>query len=258
MRKQLSEITESKDLEPLVKALGDADANTLVIFDIDNVIIIPSDEHNLYAHPLRRSLWEKTKSRLTVDSAFFIKSSILSNAKWTYIDESILDIFEVIRKRKIPTLALTAVGTGNFGIIKNLEDWRITELYKIGVNFSDICPLKEFFTLSCFESEYGTPMIKSGIIFTSMLEKGQILEYILLKYNYLPKKIVFVDDLLPNIESIQKMCNRMMINYHGIHYTAVENMQQPCLNENNEILKFQILESEYIWLTDDLLENYSK
>ena len=64
-----------------------------------------------------------------------------------------------------------------------------------------------------------------------------------------PKTIIFVDDQLNNIESLEKLSTKMKIKFYGFHYTAVSYMPPPVINKQTEKLRFQILEQKHEWLT---------
>ena len=59
----LADIIETPNLLPLKKILKKADKDTLVIFDVDRVLIMPTNEHTLNRHPYRKKLWEEIKKR---------------------------------------------------------------------------------------------------------------------------------------------------------------------------------------------------
>ncbi|MGI9215313.1 MAG: DUF2608 domain-containing protein, partial [Gammaproteobacteria bacterium] len=115
---------------------------------------------------------------------------------------------------------------------------------------------KIFLDLNC----KGNPMLKSGIIFTSGLDKGIVLEYILKKYNYYPKTIIFIDDLIENVKSLQQICFKLNIDFYGFHYRAASLIPLPNIDENLEKLRFAILEKEFTWLNYEKLQdkNYSE
>ena len=41
------------------------------------------------------------------------------------------------------------------------------------------------------------------------------------KCNYFPKTIIFVDDRMENIGSLEKICIKLKIDFYGFHYKAV-------------------------------------
>ncbi len=91
-----------------------------------------------------------------------------------------------------------------------MHDFRFKQLDSVNLSFQHLSPIdgehimlelstrnRKFSGLDC----KGDPMLKSGVVFTSGLDKGIVLEYIFEKYNYYPKNVIFVDDLIENIES---------------------------------------------------------
>lgn len=240
-------ITVSSDLTPLQRALYTIDNDTLVIFDVDYVLIMPIDEDSLNRSPYRKSLWRNLiRNKNTKD----IKNYHCMNrlrSEWRLVDLKIIDIYTELKAKKIPTIALTSLETGKCGVIKKLEDWRIQQLIKYGLDFSILTPLQDV-SIPLLAKKDGIPMLKSGVIFTAQLEKGKVLGHILREMNYLPKKIIFIDDQLPNLESVEEMANQMHIEFYGIHYTAVNEMSPPIIDENLENIRFKIFEEKRIWL----------
>ena len=152
---------------------------------------------------------------------------------------------------------------GRFGVIKKMYDFRFKQLNSVNLSFENLTPLadehvmlelaksnKKFLDLNC----KGNPILKSGIIFTSGLDKGMVLEYILKKYNYYPKIIIFIDDLIENIKSLQKTCFKLNIDFYGFHYRAASLIPLSKIDENLEKLRFAILEKEFTWLSYDKLQ----
>jgi hydroxymethylpyrimidine pyrophosphatase-like HAD family hydrolase len=171
-----------------------------------------------------------------------------SKAKWRLVDPDIIDIFTRLKERQIPSIALTSIYTGKFGNIEKLEDWRIKHLHDLGFDFVNLTPIKEEILLYELEEQDGVPMLKSGVILTAQIDKGKTLEYILRHNNYYPKTIIFIDDMLNNLESLERLSSKLKIKFHGLHYTAVSNMPIPVINKQIEKLRFQILEKEHKWL----------
>jgi hypothetical protein len=109
--------------------------------------------------------------------------------------------------------------------------------------------------LDNLKTEHGIPMLKKGIILTAELDKGIVLKDILQKSNYYPKKIIFIDDKIQNLYSVQNVCNMLKIPFQGFHYTAIKYLPTPNVNQKLEKLRFKILENEYRWVQYDMLEN---
>ena len=99
-----------------------------------------------------------------------------------------------------------------------------------------------------WKSKTGVPMLKSGVILTAQLDKAKGLEFILSRINYYPKTIIFIDDMLNNLESIERLISKLKIKFHRLHYTAVSSVPMSVINEKIEKLRFQILKKGHEWL----------
>jgi hypothetical protein len=230
--------------------------DTLVIFDIDHVVAMPTDESSLNRSSYRKQLWSKMRSQSKEASIEFYRSIATRASKWKLVDPCIISIIEDLEKRHIDIVALTSMQTGRFGVIEKMENLRLINLSKLGINFSRSSPIKDHIVATPLKGKYGVPMIKDGVIFTAEQEKGKILEYMFKKSNYFPKNIIFIDDKLENIESVKKMCQKYNIKFHAIHYIAVSLMPEPLVDKNLEDLRFKILKEKSIWLDYEELRRY--
>lgn len=252
-----ADIKKINNFFPIEQAIQVADKNTLVIFDIDEVLITPFDDYNL-RHPYREKLSLKLKKKYSLQHRQLLESIILSNTRYYLVDPFIIKIFDDLRKYNIPTIALTAVSTGNLGIIDNLENMKIKLLKNMGLDFLKLPPTplkdytiaKELANVPKLIPDFfvGVPVLKSGIIFSAGIDKGIVLEYFLKKRSYYPKTIIFVDDYLPNLQSLEKLCNKWKIKFYGFHYTGVPVIPSFKINKKLENLRFKILETEYCWV----------
>ncbi|KJV80308.1 hypothetical protein RHORCCE3_1228 [Rickettsia hoogstraalii str. RCCE3] len=68
------------------------------------------------------------------------------------------------------------------------------------------------------------------------------------------KKIIFIDDDLEYLKSVEKICLELNIDFQGIHYGAAKIAPLPILDKEKEQLRYEILEKEHIWLLDKELE----
>jgi hypothetical protein len=192
-----------------------------------------------------------------------LHSNIMSTIKWQLIEPRISKMFNYLKANNIPSIGLTAMGTGKFGIIKKKEDFRIIGLESVGLSFTSLTPLKgqelaiqlRNINMINEDSCSGIPMLKEGVIFTAGVDKGIVLEHMLNKYKYYPETIIFVDDLFINIESIQQLCLKLIINFYGFHYMATSFKPSPIIDIALEELRFKILEQEGYWLSYKQLIN---
>ena len=246
---------------PVIKMLKFATKDTLVIFDVDNVLIRSGGEDD-FRHPYRTKLWQEIKCRSTPQKIECLCSSILYATKRYLTDLRIIDIFNYLKLQNVPAIALTTMGTGNFGIIEKMEDIRVNELNDLGISFLPLTPIRDELLVPELENTHivfpyckGTPMLKYGIIFTAGVDKRVVLEYMFNKYNYYPKNIIFVDDCIKNLESLETLNTKLNLNFYGFHYAAASLTKFPNIDENLERLRFKFLEQESCWLSYEKLMN---
>ncbi len=267
-KKIKSIIKETYNLFPVLDLLNLTNhQDSLVIFDVDEVLITPSSQDDL-RHPYRDRLLQSISNKINPLEIELLKSIILLESKQVLVESRITEMFEKLKSYKIPAIALTAMGTGKLGMIKKMHDFRFKQLDSVNLSFKHLSPLdgeyimlelatinKKFSGLDC----KGDPFLKSGVIFTSGLDKGIVLEYVFETYNYYPKTVILVDDLIENIESLKQICLKLNIDFYGFHYKAASLIPLPTIDEDLEKLRFEILEKEFTWLSHEELQdkNYS-
>ncbi|MBU6184029.1 MAG: DUF2608 domain-containing protein [Rickettsiales bacterium] len=242
-------------------AIAAASKNTLVIFDVDNVLVMPTDEYTLGRNSYRTELWNKLKFKWSKEELKNIESAAIKRSEVTLVDPSIGAILEDLHARQIPTIALTSINTGRYGVIECWEDLQIARLNKCGISFSCTTPFADVPVTNVINNKGVTirPVCKSGVIVTDNTDKGEVLKHFLQIHNYFPKTIVFIDDKLDNILSLKEMSKACGINFYGFHYTAVQSMTLSYVTEENrekEEYRFKVLEEKGIWLNDKELELY--
>jgi hypothetical protein len=242
-------ITRIFNLAPLKKALEEAKQNTLVIFDVDEVLIIPTDEFRL-THPYRKILVKNLQERLPYSNRELLFSIILNQCDYRLVDPYILTILAIIKNHRIPAIALTKSFVGNLGIVESVSDKMIASLKKLQINFEELSPIKEEIPIPEMVKQGKSPLFKEGILMTAKLDKGEALNYLLQKANYYPSEILFIDNDISNLLSIQRICDNLLINFQGFEYRGATYIPEPTLNEAEEKLRFEILEKEHRWITN--------
>jgi len=250
-----AEIRQATKFADIAHEFAKADRNTLAIFDVDDVLIMGTNDYR-FTHPLRRNRGLSSKKRFSQATRQLLISIIWENRKVRLVDPDIVKILADLKRRHIPTVALTNMYTEKFGRIEAVEDWRIKELAGMGIDFAAMTPFKAQIVLRKLDQGNGAPMLKAGIILTGMLDKAEVLEGIFSTTGYYPKAIIFVDDNLDNVQSLQTLCDRLGIKFLGVHFTAAALVPQPELDEKTEETRFKILETEHQWVTD--LDTYKQ
>lgn len=244
-----AEINTIDNFVPLEQAIKRINQDTLVIFDVDHVLIMPNDDYTKNRHPYRQFLWQQIVGRNSKQKINMLQSIVTSTSKWCIIDPKIVNILAYLKKNLIPSVALTSYGTGKQGVIGSLEDLRVQQLKNLGIDFVNLSPIKGEVLINKLKNEHGIPMFKDGIIFTAELDKAIILNYILVNKNYHPKQIIFIDDQLNNLKSIENFCTKSRIKFYGFHYIAVSKKPICVIDKDKERMRFKILEKEHRWLS---------
>ncbi|MBA3957309.1 MAG: DUF2608 domain-containing protein [Parachlamydiaceae bacterium] len=205
-------ITQVNDLELIEQTTQQLTPQDLVLFDIDWTIIIAEDP---LLRPCGAHLLAKLKKEiLDKDGQVDLHlSRIWNESKYTLVDPKILTLIHNLQKRNIPTMGLTGIRTGKMGVIPNLEDWRLEQLQQQNIDFSHSYP-----TITFPEFPAPPPIFKHGVLFTSWNSKGTVLVGLLKKLDFTPCKVIFVDDHLEYIETVEAAMHDLGIEFHGFHY----------------------------------------
>ncbi len=241
-----------KDLESTIKTI---DQNTLVVWDVDGVLLTGVDRifhsENIYnglAHKYTDYIANKYKLNETKKELFI--SQLLLQRQAKLVDPNMLDIMQYLEQNNIPSIALTYFFAGTLGKIKSVADWRINELANLGVKFNyGFCKFDqiELNTLPKVSSYY--PLYKQGMLFCLQPNKGLVLKTFLEQTNWVPLKVIFIDDKIDNLQSIQEELMAKNIEFIGLHYTGALDLP---IEINEKLVEFQ---HEYLmehgeWLTD--------
>lgn len=251
-------------IEHLYDEMKTYDENTLVIFDVDDTLITPQD---VILRPkgrhLRRfvvnTLSQSNKEKF-LERKDYITSSVLLQRKIQLIEEFTPHLVNALQKNGIKVIALTAISAGRLGLIPSVEDWRINELAQFGYNFdgifedtiffkelSDLPPIKVYGNEVLNTSQ---PVYKKGIIFSGITPKGNALKEFLELIKWKPQLVVFVDDHLIFLESVEKNMQSLGIDFIGYHYDAAEKLPGD-LDESVAKIQFDYVMETGLWLSDD-------
>lgn len=253
--KLLSVIYPSIKVNKIKEIIQVCDQNTLVIWDVDGVFIIGTDRifhsENLYDGLVTQYVdYIVNKYALNKEKKELFISQILIHRPIRLVDNTMINLMQDLRTNKIKTIALTHCFVGTLGNIKNVADWRIDELSKLGINFDfafqDINEI-ELNNLDQVDGYY--PLYKQGVLFCLKQAKGEALIALLEQIKWDPKKIVFIDDKIFNLESVQAELKQKNIDFIGLHYVGALDLPKDI---NDKVVKFQY---EYLmeqgkWLTD--------
>jgi CobQ-like glutamine amidotransferase family enzyme len=189
----VKKLASFRDALPL---LDDIPSDALVIFDMDDTLIVYRDES------LPPALTE----------------SIIS------------DLIKNLQNKGIATIALTkttikdALTKTTLGDLSQ-EELRSKELLNVGIDFSrSFREFAIFNNLPLYEGHY--PLLSKGIIYTNNIPKGKVLLAFLdkLEAQLKPSLIIFFDDRLDNVLDVKKAVEERNIKYVGFYYNRILNL----------------------------------
>ncbi|HSX19869.1 MAG TPA: DUF2608 domain-containing protein [Gammaproteobacteria bacterium] len=250
-----AEIRQSTQLCEVLEEVKKSSNDTLVIFDVDFTLIQPRDY--IFSHHAEldfENFNTVLKSKYNNEEVDDLLSLVWQHAQGKTVEENTLDTLRTIYAHCPNVLFLTAMDGGKYGVFPRLEDWRIEELTGYGFTLNLTLPdvSREELTQYLDEvTDQHAPLCKNGILLSSSLEKGRVLQAYLRHIGHKPRKIIFVDDLHRNIASVAKYCAEHDIEYVGFEYMAWKHWTAPHgPNPQRAQLQLEVLEKEKIWLSD--------
>jgi len=244
-----SETLSTNNLTVLENLIEDADEHTLILWDVDHTLITPDD-------PILKPKWENLLDEWLGGGKSIVEASgktryvfreILMSAPHSVVDQGSLALMEKIKQKQIPMIAFSAAPGAKVGKVESFIDWRIDELKRFGFDFSGSFSDIQPFTLPKDPELEFSPVYKSGVLITSLHDKGSVLLNFLHEIQWKGKKIIFIDDQFSNIQSVVQSLEALNIEVIGIHYTAARDL--PCeLNEEESFSKLSHFLKSGEWL----------
>lgn len=203
-----AEIFETKHFSEITQHIG---SDTLVIFDIDDTLLIP-------AQTLGCDAWFVT--RLNYNKQFIQDFNVAKDktlAEWQAIrhitdviivEEGSDAIIKELQANNIPIIGLT---TQELVLCKRTE----VQLKSLNIDLSMTAPSKQD---HYFVNKNSGVLYRQGIIFTSGSSKGEALVKYFEATNYYPKNIVFVDDKKSHLNDVEKNIAGKNIHFTGLRY----------------------------------------
>jgi FMN phosphatase YigB (HAD superfamily) len=200
-------LIETKSIEDVLKYVK---PNALVVFDIDNTIAAPSgeigtDQYSSYL--IEKYLKEGMSYQAALDKVLPLLFQIQDYVKLYPLEKETLKVLDYLRAKKIPTVALTSRSI-------QIAQRTIDQLAEAGIVLQ--APLSFARELS-FAVDVPA-LYKDNIIFCAKNDKGKALMNLLKQFNYSPDCIIYVDDRISHIFSVEKECLNNHIRYIGIRY----------------------------------------
>lgn len=242
-----AQVTQVNDMKEVLDYFNTADSKTLAIFDIDMVLVQPSDPAFQMANIKRfGGISKRVMKEVPPEKQMMFLSLMTIGSEPVLIDEFTLQLLQRIMQRGIPAMALTANLTGSFGPIKNMEEWRVNTLRLLGIDFTKSAPYQKsivFDDLSSYRGNYSTYL--DGVLFVNgtTVSKGDAFLSFLKRTGFSPDKIIFIDDREDNLKSLEAAIQKLdrPIVYQGLHFIGAQKYPSKMLSEEEFESKWQQL-----------------
>ena len=229
-RQSCSRIESIDSLSQAEQAFNDADNKTLIVFDVDETLVMPAD-----AIWQEGRIWEVDAVKhfalpQNVKNVFNgidphdlnIVSDRMLNTEFKTVEPTTGSIVKSLQDRHLKVIALTNFGPGPFGHIPSLKEWRRSQLSANGIDFETSFPGLAL-TFSCLPAtQSGYPEFYKGILFGANNPKGTVLGAFLDQLDYKPTKIIVIDDKEKYLTSIQQELAKRHISFQGFLYKGAE------------------------------------
>lgn len=186
--------------------------NLLVIFDIDNTIgkmptNLGSDQW-FYAKVDQLKTHGKSFEQalnLVLPELFHIQFH-----SWIVpIEKDTVSVINTLQEKGVTVIALTARSL-------ELTQRTIEQLHHLGIHFTKTDPYECPLTHGHGHGKAG--LYIDGIIFSGEHSKGEMIVSWFKQIKYRPKKIIFIDDKLKNLQSVEKALHNRDYPFIGIRY----------------------------------------
>lgn len=207
-------IVESKNITDIFNYIepNEHNAQTLVIFDLDNTLMHPdkhlgSDQwfYQRVAYFEAQGMKHQDAINATLPRYFQVMYYVWMQP----VQENTVQVVHQLQNKKVTTIALTARSL-------DIAYRTIEQLDHIGITFDGKGPVKCPIT---YQRDNKKPaMYLHGIIFCGDHDKGEVIADWFNRIKYYPKKIIFIDDKMKNIVSVEKALHKRDYPFIGIRY----------------------------------------
>ena len=235
--------------EHLESLLSSANRDTLIVFDIDDVLLKSGTDLLLN---FKKYLYKKIRSEFDEKNTSLIYSIIYSQRKTDHVASRLCSLFSELQSKNISVLGLTCCYTKAFGIIPSLREWRLDELKRFGYFFERSWPMDEPFVFDEFlaTGSDACPEFKDGVLFSYPQKKGKVLASFLKRKNIAPNRLIFIDDRKDNVKSVARFAKEAGIDFVGVWFTQVAESLPACLDKEVVALQLKVLFNEKVWISD--------
>lgn len=240
---KIKSVTEAQSV------LNSANKSTLVLFDVDDTLITPrSTSFRFQGNGILNPIDKLKVKKNHIQNFEELLGEWRLQRQVMLVEEHWPKVLERLKMQEAHVFGFTKMDTGKFGPILSMEDWRLSELRQYDLTFTKEV-LGESFVRFWHEGSFYA-CFKEGIIFTSILNKRQALQYFLEHSPLQIDKIIFMDDRLEFVQEVESFVQSLSLKFHGFYYRGIESLEGKANPEIIELQTQKLLE-QHQWLEDE-------
>jgi hypothetical protein len=219
-----SNIITVNSIKEIIPYFEKTNKNTLVIFDIDSTLTTPSNSY-LQRQTIQRykPIYDSFINRLTENQYRIFLHLVIVDSPSILVEKEIPLIIKKLQYKGVKTIGYTGSKLGDLGNLPSFPDWRYNELKRLGIDFVKIFPGKVIFKE--FQDLGGGAIgMEKGIVYSGYHHsKGSVLHKVLNELNWIPRKIIVIDDKEKNVVSFLHAIKNIIpeVNVIGFHYKGI-------------------------------------
>lgn len=202
-----AEIIETHKFSDILKY---SNAETLVLLDIDDTILVPAQtlgtdvwfQHRLNIHRMSDDY------EIALDKALAEWEAIRHLTQMQLVENDTPEMISLLQQNNIATMGLTTQGLA-------LATRTINQLKSFQIDLSTTAPSEND---HYFINKHGV-LYRHGVLFTSGTLKGPAIMKLLELMNFHPEHIVFINDKLTHLKDVEKSLVAAGIQFTGLRYT---------------------------------------
>ncbi len=221
----------SHHMQDILPYLENANAQTLVVFDIDFTLTMPSHPaFHLAALKQHKAAAKEWIKQLTEEEKFWLAPYMVMEGRSILIEKEVPALISSLQQKGIKLLALTGCPSENSKSAGSIVESRWKELKILGIDFSTSFPTVAPFAMNHFKEMYGCfPGFYQGILFCNftpfckipgLATKGEVLRHFLEQANWKPEHVMLIDDDIQNLDQMAISMQEWGVSYTGLHYTG--------------------------------------
>ncbi len=186
----------------------------LFIYDIDNTLItldqmLGTDQWFLSRlDQLKKEMKDPQKA---LNKALTEWTAVQCISKVREVEEGSSAMIKSQQEDGVMCMALTTRGLA-------ISDRTVDQIHFIGVDFTVTAPFKGNLVFHTTD----TIIYKDGILFNSATHKGDALVEFFRQIDFIPKKVVFINDKHKHLASVEEGCNRLGIPFVGLRVNYLD------------------------------------